>query len=139
MGDGSGRSPVYKVVAFAFSGLIVVAAAVLLMVLAPVLRRTTPTDRLLSALRAQFPGSQPQISASDATGHLTIVLNIPFDPTVQPKEEHEAFDRVAKAAEVEKLEGIKTVEVTLVGTSLDGNRASVSRTLDYRPAKAPPR
>jgi len=136
MDDGSGRSPVYKVVAFAFAGLIVVAAAVLLMVLAPALRRTTPTERLLAALQAQFPGSKPEISGSDTTGHLTIALSVPFDPTMQAKEAYEAFDRVAKVAEAQKLEGTRTLEVTLVGTSLEGNPASVSRTLDYQPAKA---
>ncbi len=139
MDDGSGRSPVYKVVAFAFSGLIIVAAAVLLMVLAPTLRRTTPTEQLVSALETQFPGSEPQVSGSSAGGDLKIKLSVPFDPTVQAKEAYEAVQRVARVAEAERLKGIRTVEVILAGTSLEGSPASVSRTLDYHPAKAQPR
>jgi hypothetical protein len=130
-----GRSPVYNIVGFAIAGLIVVAAVALVIVLAPALKRTTPLERVVGALKTQFPGSAPEVKGPDSSGALRISLKVPFDPTVQWKQAQGTFDRAAAVTEAEKLSGIKTTELTLVGVSVEGHPTSVSRTLDYEPPK----
>ncbi len=134
MAETEGRSPVYNIVGFAIAGLIVVAAVALVIVLAPALKKTTPLERVVAALKTQFPGSDPEVTGPDTGGALSISLKVPFDPTVQWKQAQEAFDRAAGVAEAEKLSGIKTIDLRLVGVSLQGNATSVSRALDYVPA-----
>ncbi len=131
MAEPARRSPVYNIVGVAVAGLIVIAAAALVMALAPSLKKTTLAEQLAATLKTQFPGTAPEVTGPEAGGLLRISLKVAFDPTRQWKQAQEAFDRASAVVEASKPSGVKAVEVTLVGVSVEGTPASMSRTLDY--------
>jgi hypothetical protein len=135
MPDTERRSPIYNIAGLAIAGLIVIAAAVLVVVIAPTLKKATPLDRLLVALNAQLPGSVPQVTGPDEGGALRIALKVPFDPTADWKQTQQTFERASVVAEASGLHGVKTLEIALAGVSVEGHPASMTRTLNYEAAK----
>jgi hypothetical protein len=121
------RTPIYKIAGVAGAGLIVVLAAVWVVAYGPVPRHETPTERLATALAARFPGSEPEVTRAD-TETLRIALKVGFDPTVDADQAQGVFQRALQVAKAEPLSGVKAVEVSLEGVSLEGGPTSQSRT-----------
>jgi hypothetical protein len=130
MADEKPGSPVYKIIGFALAGLIVVQAVVFIIVLRPTFERKEPTERLTELLAAQFPESAPEVSGAPG-GVLRILLEVPFDPTVDAQQAHQCFERARSVAAAREPSGGGTIEITLRGVGLEGGRTSATRTFDY--------
>ncbi|MBM3499772.1 MAG: hypothetical protein FJX74_14015 [Armatimonadetes bacterium] len=123
-------TPLYKIVAFAVAGLIVLLAVALFVMYGPGLGTKTPTARLTEAFAEHFPGSDPVV-ARPRPDTLEFSLTVRFDPTVDAEQAHHTFRRAAEIAEAQGIEGVREVEIELRGTSLEGGVTAASRTFEY--------
>jgi hypothetical protein len=122
-------TPMYKIAGAAAAGLIVVLAAAWVVMYGPTLKRETPAERLATTLAARFPGSDPEVTRADAET-LRVVLKVGFDPTVDADQAQGVFERALEVAKAEPLSGVKAVEVSLEGVSLEGGATSAARSFE---------
>jgi hypothetical protein len=127
-------TPIYKIAGVAVAGLIVVLAVAWLVMYGPALKRETPAERLATTLAAQFPGSDPQVTHAGA-GTLRIALKVSFDPTVDADQAQGIFQRTLEVAKAEPLSGVRVIEVSLEGISLEGGATSAARTFEVTDAR----
>jgi len=127
------RTPIYKIIAFAWAGLLVVLAFVWVLVYRPVLKHEGPDDRLAAAMAARFPGCDAQVTHTEADA-LRVSLKVSFDPTMDADQAQHVFGKALEIAGAQRLTEVKTLKIELVGTNLDGHATSAAQTFDYEPA-----